>query len=187
MKAKVIILSTNNIEGAIWWSGHKLYTKPPEDPSRGELNHLYLIDPNVKIKEGDWCVNNNYDTLYQPNCRGDISSWNKVLATTDKSLNLLILSKQSIKLLIDYYNKNGKRFDEIEVDTFTDKGLPNEIVVKMNGTVDITIPEEKMYSREDMLKLRDLANAIINPACDILPDTYDEEIDNYYNWISENL
>ncbi len=47
--------------------------------------------------------------------------------------------------------------------------------------------EEKLYTREEVEKLRDLASAIIGPACDILPDTYKEEIDEYYKWLKENL
>jgi hypothetical protein len=34
---------------------------------------------------------------------------------------------------------------------------------------------------------RKKANAIINPACDILPDTYNDELTNYFDWIKENL
>ena len=47
--------------------------------------------------------------------------------------------------------------------------------------------EKKMYSREEVLKLKDLADAIINPACDILPDTYNDDLANYFDWVEENL
>jgi hypothetical protein len=48
-------------------------------------------------------------------------------------------------------------------------------------------PEEKIYSKSFVLKLKKLADDIINPACDILPETYDEKINSYMEWISKNL
>lgn len=41
-------------------------------------------------------------------------------------------------------------------------------------------------SKEEIIeKLIKLANAIINPASDILPETYDEELNEYWNFINQ--
>ena len=38
-----------------------------------------------------------------------------------------------------------------------------------------------------LLQFKKLADAIVNPGYEILPDTYAEDIDAYWNWIKENL
>jgi hypothetical protein len=60
--------------------------------------------------------------------------------------------------------------------------MKESIKLNSQGTVDITIPEEKMYSREEVLNLLDFVN-------ERLPDLYsrfnlEEELND---WISENL
>ena len=42
-----------------------------------------------------------------------------------------------------------------------------------------------MSEKEIIEKLIKLANAIINPASDILPETYDEELNEYWNFINQ--
>ena len=42
-----------------------------------------------------------------------------------------------------------------------------------------------MSEEEIIEKLIKLANAIINPASDILPETYDEELNEYWNFINQ--
>ena len=48
------------------------------------------------------------------------------------------------------------------------------------------IPSKKTKGNESEIeKLIKLANAIINPASDILPETYDEELNKYWNFIDQ--
>ena len=42
-------------------------------------------------------------------------------------------------------------------------------------------------SREEVDEFKTLADAIIIPAAEILPKTYDEDYSNYYKWVEENL
>jgi len=74
------------------------------------------------------------------------------------------LSEQSIILLIDYYNKNSKMPDEVKVRDHLDGCIwniqskeflnkPLELKLNSEGTVDITIPEEKMYNKEEVINL----------------------------------
>jgi hypothetical protein len=41
-----------------------------------QAQHLYIIS-SEEIKVGDWCINANEDTIYQPNCLGDFSGGEK--------------------------------------------------------------------------------------------------------------
>ena len=51
--------------------------------------HLYIIS-NEEIKEGDWCINKNKDTLYQLKggsvTKDTKNDWDKIIATTDTKL-----------------------------------------------------------------------------------------------------
>ncbi len=54
--------------------------------------HLYIISDD-EIKDGDWCINKNKDTLYQLT-GGTVTEetskhWDKIIATTDTSLSII--------------------------------------------------------------------------------------------------
>lgn len=173
-----------------------------------KCQHLYLIDPNAEIKEDDWCFNNNDPTgrVVQAN-KSNLSSiqewWNKIIATTDKlplepyqghykdvdcTNYIPQLSEQSINLLVDYYNKNGKMPDEVEVDTryFHGNGyydeseldgsqkelysLMKEIKLNHQGEVDITVPEERTYTRKEVRGL------IIDMYVKLIPEGYSKKL-----------
>ena len=79
-------------------------------------------------------------------------TYRKIIASTDSSLNLPLLSEQSIKLLIDYYNQFGKMPEFVET-----------TVWELHNEVDITIPEERKYSREEVeIMLKDILNIGMN-------------------------
>ena len=50
---------------------------------------IYFLS-NEPIKEGDWCINKNRDTLYQLNnitiSRAGVEFWDKIIATTNPDL-----------------------------------------------------------------------------------------------------
>lgn len=144
--------------------------------------HLYLIDTDAEIKEGNWYINismrtSNYGLhKYDSKRLETISKQFKgqfavIITSTDKSLNISLLSDQSIKLAIDYFNKTSKKEVEVEVE-YIDNGYEvdmegiggmdlgdtcwmEKLELKLNseGKVDITIPEEKMYSRKQVKDL----------------------------------
>lgn len=105
---------------------------------------------------------------------------------------LLQLSDSSIKLAIDYFNRTGKKEIEVEIETidklhnqFSGANAQwNEKVIKLNpeGKVDITIHEEKLYSKEDILNLLNFVN-------DKLPDLYSRfsPEEEFNIWIKQNL
>ena len=46
---------------------------------------------------------------------------------------------------------------------------------------------KETYTREEVKELINLADDIIGPAQDILPETYDEELEAYYKWTENNF
>lgn len=44
-----------------------------------------------------------------------------------------------------------------------------------------------MKLNEKLIEFKKLADAIINPASEILPKTYDEELKAYWDWIDKNI
>lgn len=74
----------------------------------------------------------------------------------NKLTTLPLLSEQSLKLAIDYFNRTGKREVEMEVEEIHEKiaiynfamGLDEEVISKIKfnpeGKVDITLPQEKI-------------------------------------------
>ena len=89
-----------------------------------EPQHLYITSNEIP-KANDWCINDNADTLYRINGLGGVSGWNKVIATTDTSLNqdviarpypLVHLIPQSfIEHFITEYNK-GNVISKVQVE-----------------------------------------------------------------------
>lgn len=89
-KATVVMLPTSQKANGLWWSGHKLYIKCPEDHSRGEINHLYILSDD-EIKEGDWCyglLHGDSQIFQYRNKHGELLTARKIIATTDISLKL---------------------------------------------------------------------------------------------------
>jgi hypothetical protein len=160
-KVKVVMLPTNEKANALWWSGHKLYVKGPEDPSRGELNHLYFLS-DEEIKEGDWylvelfkitgkstglyiekCAKlddvwcNNFDvisTRHKDNCK-------KIIATTDKSL---VITKDLGEISReDILPQPSQSFIEKFVEEYNKGNIITEVMVEYE--VDYGYMEVKSY------------------------------------------
>ena len=133
---------------------------------RGDKFHLYITDDS-KIKEGDYFLSlfNSY-TLY--NIEGgyeeypDTSGCNKIIATTN-TLRLITkdefggidnqhlpkIPKQFIEHYISEYNK-GNKIEKVLV-RFSDVHL-GQLVLENNEII-IKPAEEKMYSKEEVIKL----------------------------------
>lgn len=74
-----------------------------------EINHLYFIS-HGKIKEGNWLYNDRPEIgIFKAGINHEyytaMTGFNKVIATTDKSLNLPLISDSFVK---DYVNSNGE-------------------------------------------------------------------------------
>jgi hypothetical protein len=149
-------------------------------PSFHNKRHIYLTDETAEIKEGDWIL---FKTSIKPLLVDgkvltpdmlDLPQWKKIIASTDKSLGLPLLSEQSISLLIEYYNKNGKMPESVEVksekmalygrillpcspynnESNSDMSIYRDYIKpNSKGEVDISIPEDRMYTKEEIKSL----------------------------------
>jgi hypothetical protein len=104
------------------------------------------------------------------------------------------LSEQAIKTLINYYNQHGKMPEFVEVQLIPLQNYVRERMVvagfnvdktkftkhlqlNSQGTIDITIPEERMYSSQEVR--RKIINFYLEE------DHWDE--DDVENWLNKNL
>ena len=151
----------------------KLYFYPQENwftrSTDTDPQHLYFTT-DEEIKEGDWMMNLNGDTIYQHfGNGGDFEQWNKIIATTDPELELPQPSQAFIKA---YCEQGG--FDEVDVeyvemitcklcnkseeecsDNFTCEGnMIGEDILKVDpihNTITTHRIVYKMYSKKDLL------------------------------------
>jgi hypothetical protein len=167
MKLKPILIKTDKSNYSIIEDlSNRLETKgilflPAPHGDKVEYYHIYLTDPNAEIK--GWYYDSFLNGIrhtggsdYTQNTITDL-----IIASTDKALELPQLSEQSIKLLINYYNENSKMPDEVEVESknnwtteidgdLIDSTFIPEIKLNPQGTVDITIPEDRLFTKEEM-------------------------------------
>lgn len=182
--------------------------------------HLYLIDTEANTAASDWFHNKHDNKIgqYGDQCPPQSPYVNKVIASTDKTLRtggntrrrengistpLPLLSEQSIKLIVDYYNENSELPDEVDIMTEVKYGkIITDIsetrstyeIIKLNsrGEVDIIIPEERVYSLSEILSN---IESFSKRLCDYDKDEYyDTEIGVFNNFkerlkehIKENL
>lgn len=174
MKTKVILLETkdkpkigklckNNIQYFIWTKKHNegdVINKLVEYGNTIAFN-IYLIDETAEIKDDKYryfeSSNGMIKVVTDMNVK-TIGKYYKIIASTDASLGLPLLSEESIKLLIDYYNKNGKMPESVEVEQNVYKAQSADYYdavggIKLNseGTVDISIPKDRMYTKDDIM------------------------------------
>ncbi len=158
-----------------------------------KVNLYFISDDEIKV--GDWCINNNLDTLYQIQSSGDTSDWNKVIATTDESLwsntgfDSKILpqpSKSFIEKYIDLFNKNlpiTEALVEYEAMNITiiDRNH-NGFELKVNpkdNTITIK-PIKNSWTREEVLVLLEKYQEDLGDSCPGI----DHEINK---WLEQNL
>lgn len=97
-RCKIIILPTNERSeeldqlfydnGNLFLSHMRWTEKELTNPDRRKYQHLYILSDD-EIKENDWCINRNLDTIYQIKAIvGNLENWIKIIATTDSSFKL---------------------------------------------------------------------------------------------------
>ena len=170
-RAKVHMLPTE--QSLMCKTNGKLYFYPQENwftrSTDTDPQHLYFTT-DEEIKEGDWMMNLNGDTIYQHfGNGGDFEQWNKIIATTDPELELPQPSQAFIKA---YCEQGG--IDEVDVeyvemitcklcnkseeecsDNFTCEGnMIGEDILKVDpihNTITTHRIVYKMYSKKDLL------------------------------------
>ena len=177
-ECEVVMLATDKTSNLILEEQRLVYCKESRLAIiNGAYNqHLYFLN-NEEIKEGDWCINNNHDTIYQPNCKGDLSGWKKIVATTDTSLKIsrenshpnsiwkldgALLpqpSKEFIKAFIEAYN-SGNPITKVLVEYEAignwrhAEFVHTNNILKVNSFNEITIKKVKdSWAREEVRQL----------------------------------
>lgn len=158
MKLKPILVKSNKrtllvIENTILKT-IKSYTRITDNM---QFYDIVLVDTKAEIVKGDLCINKNLDTIYSPNCLGNTLDWIKILAINtqyhNKYYNIPKLSKDSIKLLSNYYSYYDMLPEFVYVNndlTYID--TVNDIKLDDIGNVDIIISdiEERLYTKDEV-------------------------------------
>jgi len=121
IKGKVVLLDSKNysaitytvfLYSALVYSKHYKLEKGTKDTYK----HLYITSDEV-IKIEDWVICKN--DVFKPECKeeiNDLQNWcKKIIATTDKSLNLPLIPQSFIETYIEEYNK-GNMIENIEIE-----------------------------------------------------------------------
>ncbi len=122
--------------------------------------HLYILSDD-EIKERDWCYNSKLPSkIYQFGKGIADKESKKIIATTDSSLNLPLISSVDSKVFFSFihyfiseYNK-GNIITEVKVEYEEPIHLFSTPKLKINqdNTINISLVEEKLYTREQMLQ-----------------------------------
>lgn len=133
MKLKPILIETGKAEDSIILSAEKLrffkgyFTQDYLNSQDKKSYHIYLIDKNAELEEGDWCVDTYKNLVKYVKKAWGIAARFKIIASTDKSLGLPLLSEQAVNYLIEYYNKNNNIPEEVDVKEETYSAGYNDI------------------------------------------------------------
>lgn len=150
------------------------------------VQEIYFISYD-EIKEGDLCISGNQ--IFKSKTDEHAGVFQKIIASTDKLLNLPLIPEGFVKNFCQTYNEKSIDILEVELETMIDctdnncKGTCGECkcmleVPKTNedGSVMI-IDSTKIYSRDELIeKIWDYKNAVNK-----------DEFINTDKWIEDNL
>ncbi len=95
------------------------------------FKHLYILSKD-KLKKGDLVMQLDQKRIFEY-VHGDNELWFKIIASTDKSLNLDNIPEWFIKKFVDSYNdKNIIENVSVEFDEWFDKQVGDRMVVNKN-------------------------------------------------------
>ena len=201
-----LILKHNSV-GTLYFN-HKM----KDTKTLGNWQHLY-VTTDEEPKEGDWVYSLLSNSIFQVEkfvlghvfedryTNISIENVRKIIATTDKSLKLPCnCLGMSDKVKCDWMCKTHRDYmlpqpSQAFIEKFVKEyntGIKTtwetDLQLKVDSYNTITIhPIKDSWTEKKFMEFKQLADNIIIPACNILPNTYDEEIDEYFNWIKENL
>jgi hypothetical protein len=168
-------------------------------------HYVYItVSQDVEpIKKGDWFFNSQTNRVILAKVDENVPTSRKIIATDDPKLydvrennapfrRLSSNPKEIQKLFLKEFvaNPDGewkveyeRQWDSLEKDKHYDNTAKYRLKLNQDNTVNITSVEEKMYSREDMIKLA-------NKVYDTFADKYcSKNAKKHFkeNWIKENL
>lgn len=161
-------------------------------PDECKVHHLYITS-DEEIKEDDWYIGDNI--IYNLVTKTNGMNPQKIISTTNPTLNLPQPSKSFIDKYIEEYNE-GNPITEVMVEYETknisdDEGFFNvKDILKVNSDNTINIKSIKnSWSREEViefgLKCVNLGMDLKNNPSSFLNGLSGK--DYYYKWIEENI
>ena len=211
-ECEVVMLDTNDKTAPIlsYLNNESLQYFPNTYWSNGDLSkrHLYFLS-NKEIKEGDWFINRNDNTIFQVKSKEEGESlnifigFNKIIATTDISLRLPQPSKEFIQAFIAAYNEYepikwvNVEFEEYATETNYELEIDCSTPLfrlKLNSSNEIIIKKVKdSWTREEVIELLFKCQDEVE-----YPETYyepcnreEENIKEFKNdmeeWLEQNL
>lgn len=188
-KCKVVMLPTNQeapIGNHLNWTVNDsvLTTNHPSKLTIEDvcINHLYILSDEEQ-QVGDFGLLKEADrvSIRTPDC-GKAYNFQKVIATTDNSLNLPQPSQAFINKYVDLYNK-GQQIEEVNVEYEKKWGYFENWKPKISSDNTITIRKIKdSYTREEVERLFHLLDYDLQTKYNV--DCPDSVIDH---WLKENL
>ena len=171
-KAEIVVCNCHIHKGQLLYKNGEFISK--DEITAYDPQHLYITSDETP-KANDWCINDNADTLYRINGLGDVSGWNKVIATTDTSLNqdviarpypfVHLISQSFIEHFITEYNK-GNVISKVMVEyedeilqagtgkshRIANKVKFNGLAVNPNNTINIKLLKDN-WNRDEVIGL----------------------------------
>lgn len=151
-----------------------------------QFYEIYIIS-DEEPKNNEWCVGNKGSVLKVPKLWISSGDWKKIIATTDKSLNLPLIHDSFLPPFIKAYNE-GKAITEVDLEMCggtNDRFIQKEWRIKTRPDNTVIIHESKKYSKEEVVKLLNgMAEYITN---EVLADDYMPTIEDTNKWIDKNL
>lgn len=156
---KIIMLPTDDISG-LYLKGDKLYISGTVTDGQ----HLYILS-NEEIKKGDWFCDKRFPKNYPPIFNlNDINMQvlpifcKKIIASTNKFLDLPSIQEEYIKYWIEEYNK-GNILETIELKL-------QDVIVHQKAKISLNEKENKPLITEVKLKIQN------NEVCPVIPPDY---------------
>ena len=208
----VLLLATESVESKLLLNYDKLYYDDGHLDLDGEVfsQHLYVVCD--KFKEGDniVCVENGeISKRMNINKKGrtgtcvftnsnDGSIWVKIIATTDKSLNLPLIPESFIPIYIKAHNNSQHKagtFQGFLNNPITEVDLEYEDVVANNPNIEYDYQGIKINPNNEVIIIQPNIHKeySTDEVIELLKKfdyqfTNNTNSDNWYkNWISENL
>lgn len=206
-KHELIMLPTDNVKEANaligkYFDVHHLILRIPDDIPKGYGHELYILS-NDEIKEGDWVIDTVGRVKQATKLDENYNGYRKIIATTNSDLKIntdykgRLETKQDkivyteslpqipldfIKHYISEYNK-GMILKEVEVEYLEEEhnnslGKWNTIKINQDNTINISIVENKLYTRNEVEQLIRTFDMQLGR---------DVETVKFDNWIKENL
>ncbi len=206
-KCKVVMLqrSGNVLSQLILDKGALSYNKGFIKDGRANHQDLYIISSKEEIKEGDFYLKDNLfikQATTETNLENTNKWWNKIIATTDQSLNTNLPqpSQEFIHAYVEAYNQ-GKQITEVlvEYEEVSVKDVTDTAWFNTKACRRINIKRLKVSSHTNIITIKKVKDFWTREEVEELIKNYDREFKldtvaytkpcsfTINEWINQNL